>query len=311
MVSFYNTNLTHDPATWLGPNSRGNMYLDLHLPFPWLKVFYMDWELNIDNDPLLRKMVDWTPVVPIASVIIYLVAIFGIQKLMANRKPFDLKWPLAYWNLLLAVFSFIGMIRTVPHLLWLTNFLGFHQVACGNPELLYGTASIGFWCQAFVLSKLAELIDTLFIVLRKRPLGFLHWYHHATVLLFCWFTYVNENPGLTFIAMNYTVHSVMYFYYFLTAIKAWPKWLNPQFITLMQISQMVVGVACAIYYYHAFSAGLPCTMRKELLMACGVMYSTYLYLFAEFFVKRFIFKAKQAPGEPTKTVKRTKSLKAN
>jgi len=29
-----------------------------------------------------------------------------------------------------------------------------------------------------------------------------------------------------FIGMNYTVHSVMYSYYFLMAIKAKPKWLK-------------------------------------------------------------------------------------
>lgn len=69
-------------------------------------------------------------------MVIYLVAVFGIQKIMANRKPFDLKWPLAYWNLLLAAFSFIGMIRTVPHLLWLTTFLGEGAVSSHLPTYL-------------------------------------------------------------------------------------------------------------------------------------------------------------------------------
>ncbi len=42
---------------------------------------------------------------------------------------------------------------------------------------------------AFCFSKLPELIDTVFIVLRKQPLIFLHWYHHASVLVYCWFSY--------------------------------------------------------------------------------------------------------------------------
>jgi len=42
---------------------------------------------------------------------------------------------------------------------------------------------------AFCFSKLPELIDTVFIVLRKQPLIFLHWYHHASVLIYCWFSY--------------------------------------------------------------------------------------------------------------------------
>ena len=33
----------------------------------------------------------------------------------------------------------------------------------------------GFWTFMFVLSKVPELGDTIFIVLRKQPLIFLHW----------------------------------------------------------------------------------------------------------------------------------------
>ncbi len=36
-----------------------------------------------------------------------------------------------------------------------------------------------------------------------------------TVLLFTWFCYTHENPGIIFVAMNYTVHAVMYGYYYL------------------------------------------------------------------------------------------------
>jgi elongation of very long chain fatty acids protein 6 len=36
-------------------------------------------------------------------------------------------------------------------------------------------------------SKVPETIDTLFIVLRRQKLIFLHWYHHATVLVYCFY----------------------------------------------------------------------------------------------------------------------------
>ena len=33
----------------------------------------------------------------------------------------------------------------------------------------------GFWSSLFVLSKVPELGDTIFIILRKQQLKFLHW----------------------------------------------------------------------------------------------------------------------------------------
>jgi len=51
-------------------------------------------------------------------------------------------------------------------------------------------------------------------------------YHHVTVLSFTWTAYAARHPGVYFIAMNYTVHAVMYSYYFLMAINAKPKWLK-------------------------------------------------------------------------------------
>jgi hypothetical protein len=38
----------------------------------------------------------------------------------------------------------------------------------------------------FAWSKVAELGDTLFLVLRKREVIFLHWYHHASVIALTW-----------------------------------------------------------------------------------------------------------------------------
>lgn len=40
----------------------------------------------------------------------------------------------------------------------------------------------------------------------------------------------------------------------------------------MQISQMVVGVAVAVFYILKLRAGETCAVDKELLIACGIMY---------------------------------------
>ena len=119
-------------------------------------------------------------------------------------------------------------------------------------------------------------------------------------MLYCWNSYVTESAaGLYFVAMNYSVHAVMYFYFFLMAIRAVPKWFPPILLTIFQISQMIVGTAvvCACIYYHyygtktytyaLYSSGCSNTMSN--LYCGGVMYASYLYLFVEFAFKRFFF----------------------
>lgn len=44
-----------------------------------------------------------------------------------------------------------------------------------------------------------------------------------------------------------------------------------QFITMMQISQMIVGVGVAVFYILKLRSGEQCAVDKELLIACGIM----------------------------------------
>ncbi len=250
-------------------------------------------------------------ILPTVAVIIHLLFCYLGQKVMANRPAFDLKGPLAAWNLFLSLFSAWGAFRTVPHMLYRIANYTFEETVCEHVYSGFACGAAGFATQMFILSKIPELIDTVFIVLRKKPLIFLHWYHHVTVLIFCWNAYVTQaSAGLWFVAMNYTVHAVMYFYYFLQAIKAIPKWFPSWIITLMQITQMIIGtfiVGASFYYY--FKGGKKyapgeCNNEPSNLAVGGIIYASYLYLFVEFAVKRFIFKA------PSTTPAAKKSKKA-
>jgi hypothetical protein len=251
-------------------------------------------EKEYDALPIQQYMINNNYIIPIVSVVIYALFCYFGQSIMANYKPFDLKLPLAMWNLSLSLFSMYGAFRTVPHMVYRITHYTFEETVCEDVYTAFGCGAVGFAVMLFIWSKIPELIDTVFIVLRKKPLIFLHWYHHVTVLLFCWNAYVTESSaGLYFVSMNYTVHAVMYFYYFLQAIKVIPKWFPSWLITLMQISQMIIGTAIVFSsFYYYFVGGEKyrpgeCNNVPSNLAAGGIIYASYFYLFVEFAVKRF------------------------
>merc|ERR1712106_1029927 len=92
--------------------------------------------------------------------------------------------------------------------------------------------------------------SSLFI---RSLLFFLHWYHHVTVLLYSWSAYALPIPASPiFVAMNFCVHSIMYGYYFLMAMRIKPKWFSAIYITIAQIVQMVVGVLVTSFNFYYF-----------------------------------------------------------
>eukprot|EP00605_Chrysophyceae_sp_TOSAG23-4_P002017 GSChrysophyteH1.ASY1.ANO1.2232.1 assembled CDS len=205
--------------------------------------------------------------IPIFAVIAYVLFVFwlGPAWVEARGKPFGLNNTLALWNLSLSLFSFWGASRTVPHLIWRIQNETFQDTVCTSPHVAFGGGTAGLATQMFILSKIPELVDTVFLVLKKKPVIFLHWYHHITVLLYCWNSYVTESgAGLYFV----------------------PVWYNPFPLTVFQITQMVVGTT--VVYTYALSSG-GCHNLLSNLYAGGIMYASYLYLFCEFAFKRFFF----------------------
>jgi elongation of very long chain fatty acids protein 6 len=280
-----------------GTNSDGVQFEEFSCVYPAIGKFYADYEKFYDPIPVLTWM-QTKPIIPITALVAYLVLIVWGRTAMQTKEAWKWRKYLAFWNFSLSLFSWIGALRTAPQLVHNLATMSLRDNLCLDPRMTYGSGSTGLWVQLFVLSKFPELLDTFFIVIHKKPLIFLHWYHHITVLAYCWHSYVTVSPaGLFFVTMNYCVHAIMYGYYFLMAIKMKPKWLNAMFITTAQISQMVVGVLVTIfafYFYH--TEGDDCNIQKENNIAAFLMYGSYLFLFAQFFVGRY-FRVKTTKGK--------------
>eukprot|EP00440_Ansanella_granifera_P000526 gb/GFBE01000571.1/.p1 GENE.gb/GFBE01000571.1/~~gb/GFBE01000571.1/.p1 ORF type:complete len:332 (+),score=56.89 gb/GFBE01000571.1/:1-996(+) len=231
---------------------------------------------------------------------LYLVLINIGPAVMKDRPAWNLKTSLALWNLFLAVFSLIGALRAVPQLLGSLHNFGFVYTVCRTASPHYGSGPVGLWVCLFIFSKYAELFDTFFLVVRKKRIGFLHWYHHFSVLLYCWHAYTWEMPtGLYFTAMNYSVHAIMYFYYFLAGVMAKPpKWAL--LVTILQLAQMIVGIIVTCSHMSFMLSKNPATCDGHLpnLQAALAMYASYFLLFAKFFVERYCLKRTgEKPGK--------------
>jgi hypothetical protein len=69
-------------------------------------------------------------------------------------------------------------------------------------EICHGDVELrSTWTFYFCMSKIPELLDTVFIVLRKRPLRFLQYYHHIVTMWFCWAAWAQkiECGGMLFV----------------------------------------------------------------------------------------------------------------
>ena len=124
---------------------------------------------------------------------VYVVIVFGGRYYMQKRPPFEIRPALAMWSSILGVFSIIGALRTVPETVYVINRYNWEYSVC-IPS--YTKGPTGFWVFLFTVSKVYELGDTIFIILRKQNLIFLHWYHHVTVLVYTWYSYTEHlGPG--------------------------------------------------------------------------------------------------------------------
>ncbi|MBN3321904.1 ELOV6 protein, partial [Atractosteus spatula] len=217
---------------------------------------------------------------------LYAALIFGGQQFMRQRPKLELRKPLVVWSFSLAVFSIIGAVRTGLYMVYVLSTSGFKQSVCD--QSFYSGPVSKFWAYAFVLSKAPELGDTVFIVLRKQRLIFLHWYHHMTVLLYSWYSYKDRVAGGGwFMTMNYMVHALMYSYYAVRAAGVRVPRPLAMLITATQIMQMVMGLAVSGLVYLWMQDGL-CPSYVDNIMWSSLMYLSYLLLFSSFFYNTYL-----------------------
>ncbi|CAG0881948.1 unnamed protein product [Cyprideis torosa] len=253
-----------------------------------LDVWRLPFEDEFDHHANAKWMSEnWT--VSVWFALAYACLIYFGQKFMKDRPAYNLQKPLEVWNWSLAIFSIMGSIKILPYISAILHNEGFRSSLCIDHHDVEFFRPGVFWIWMFAYSKVVELGDTAFIILRKRPLIFLHWYHHITVLIYTWFSFSDLTPsGLWFIGMNYTVHAFMYTYYSLRSMSVKVPRSVSMTITIMQIVQMVMG--CFINYmaYHYRNDGKGCQVSWWNVASSAIMYGSYWVLFCWFFYNAYL-----------------------
>ncbi len=227
--------------------------------------------------------------VPYIACGFYLLAVYLGTSWMSARKPYSFRLLLVLWNLILSVVSIMGAYVLVPDLWRYFVERGYLNTVCTTA--IHEKPMLSFWSLLFVVSKIFEFGDTFFIVVRKTPLHFLHWYHHVTVCIFSWYSLsLRSAASHWFCAMNFVVHSVMYSYYLLKALKISIPTIVATGITLLQLVQFVLGFAVTVAATQQYMSGRQCFTDAYHLTLGLVIYGSYFLLFSRFFYQKYLVK---------------------
>ncbi|KAH1003000.1 hypothetical protein HUJ05_010953 [Dendroctonus ponderosae] len=226
------------------------------------------------------------PTLCICLTYVYIVKVLG-PKLMENRKPFELKRVLIYYNLFQVIFS-----------TW-----------------LFYEASVSGWLNHYSLKcqpvdySLSPLAVRFFFVMRKKfdHVSTLHVIHHGIMPMSVWFG-VKFTPGghSTFFGfLNTFVHVVMYSYYLVAALGEryqrylwWKKYLTaiqmvslcPRFYrqTFLLIAPVRPQVQFVLVMAHAFQLlFIDCDYPKAFVWFIGMHALMFYFLFSKFYKQTY------------------------
>jgi fatty acid elongase 3 len=147
---------------------------------------------------------------------------------MSNRVAFKMTTVTAIHNFILCIGSLGMFVAGIWGSIEIYQEKGIDAVFQQNHK---GYTGLSPWAMyIYYLSKFPELIDTIILVLKKKNIIFLHWYHHAIVILMVW-GWGESRMGVTIFGLlfNTFVHIWMYWYYFASCL-GWNVWYKVMFI---------------------------------------------------------------------------------
>jgi len=220
--------------------------------------------------------------VPVTAVGVYLVVLYVLRGWMKDRQPLELRLPLFLHNAFLCAISVALTLGTVFSVLRMWSAHGLFNTYCGLLDSAEAMPLMN-WCYLFYLSKYYELFDTLFLVLRKRSLSFLHVFHHASVVIVCWAA-IHEQIFMGWITCinNASIHVAMYYYFAMQALgyNVWWK----KYLTSVQIVQFVIDSTTSLLFpYFIYFTSSKCMGSMPAWFLANFTGVTFFFLFVSFY----------------------------
>ncbi|XP_049805466.1 elongation of very long chain fatty acids protein AAEL008004-like [Schistocerca nitens] len=239
------------------------------------------------SDP---RVADWPlmdspmPTLVMVAAYLYVVIILG-PRLMANRKPFQLRSVLIYYNAFQVAFS---LIMLWEHLMsgWLWDYsFRCQPVDYSRSPTALRMANLCWW---YYISKLTEFMDTIFFVLRKKDnqVSLLHLYHHTLTPIETWICckFIAGGHGTFSNLINNIVHVIMYLYYMMAAMgPAYHKYLWwKKYLTSLQLAQFTL-----VFIHSAQVLFIDCGYPKLIAAFLLVHSAIFFGLFYDFYMQAY------------------------
>lgn len=224
---------------------------------------------------------------PLFTVICYCIGIPLLERIMKGRKSPPLKYILVLHNLFLsAISAFVAifMISVLLSFMEEKNYNLFHIYCSLTHFDQKGSLTLIYYINH--LLKYYELLDTIFLVLKHKPLTFLHSYHHPATLVLTWVQLV-DSTGVQWVVilLNLFVHTVMYFYYFMASVKI--NMPYKKIVTMLQIIQFIIDLFACYYAWISHNIFGKCFGTNRAGIVGVFILSSYLYLFVDFYQTRY------------------------
>ncbi|XP_014282207.1 very long chain fatty acid elongase 7 [Halyomorpha halys] len=253
-----------------------------------IREYYYDI-LNNHSDPRVKGwplMDSPLPMLLIGGLYYFFIRSAG-PRFMEKRPPYKLERIMVYYNTLQIIVNSFAVYQGIKVLLHPSYSISCSPVTYETTPFHMKTTYLSW---IYFAVKVLDLLDTVFMVLRKNfhQVTFLHVYHHLGMAWGTWVV-VKYIPGahLCFVGLiNCIVHSVMYFYYLLTAYDPTVKksiWWKKH-ITEMQMIQFLL-----IFLHHLSALINPtCDYPKVALIIFLSQNFLMFYLFSKFYYEHYI-----------------------